>query len=138
MKWSEEILLCYLLEILLAFGYVPHFFSYDHNRGGRNKANNRGRRANGAGKVGRRAPQRQRMCGDCEENVATLFCADCQPSLVLCDDCAVVLHRGATRRNHHLKGELLLLGVVCLMPCIKYCKLKNSLKIQFYTTHPLP
>ena len=138
MKWSEEILSCYLLEILLAFEYVPHFFSYDHNRGGRNKANNRGRRVNGAGKVGRRAPQRQRMCGDCEENVATLFCADCQPSLVLCNDCAVVLHRGATRRNHHLKGELLLLGVVCLMPCIKYCKLKNSLKIQFYTTHPLP
>ena len=45
------------------------------------------------------------MCEDCEENVATQFCADCQPPLVLCDDCVVVLHRGATRRNHQLKGE---------------------------------
>lgn len=54
MKWSEEILLCYLLEILLVFGYVFYFFLYDRNRGGRNKVNNRGRRVNGVGKVGRR------------------------------------------------------------------------------------
>ncbi|XP_022808699.1 uncharacterized protein LOC111345675 isoform X3 [Stylophora pistillata] len=72
-------------------------------RGGGNKASKGGRTVNGAGKGARKAPQRQRMCGDCEENVATLFCPDCQPSLVLCDDCAVVLHRGVTRRNHHLK-----------------------------------
>ena len=60
----------------------------------------------GAGRGGRRAPQKQRMCEDCEENAATQFCADCQPPLVLCDNCALVLHRGVTRRNHQLKGNI--------------------------------
>ena len=56
-------------------------------------------------KIGKRAPQKQRTCEDCEVNLATQFCSDCQPPLVLCDECAVVLHRGVTRRNHQLKGE---------------------------------
>ena len=60
----------------------------------------------GTGRCGRRAPQKQRMCEDCEENAATQFCADCQPPLVLCDNCALVLHRGVTRRNHQLKGKV--------------------------------
>lgn len=54
-------------------------------------------------KIGKRAPQKQRTCEDCEVNLATQFCSDCQPPLVLCDECAVVLHRGVTRRNHQLK-----------------------------------
>lgn len=74
------------------------------NRGGRGRGNNKGKGPAGVGRGGRRAPQKQRMCEDCEENAATQFCADCQPPLVLCDNCAVVLHRGATRRNHQLKG----------------------------------
>lgn len=90
--------------------------SYDHvsilrpqgNRGGtgRGRGNNRGKRPTGVGRAVRRAPQKQRMCEDCEENAATQFCADCQPPLVLCDNCAVVLHRGVTRRNHQLKGGI--------------------------------
>lgn len=75
-------------------------------RGGRGRGSNRGKRPNGAGRGGRRAPQKQRMCEDCEENAATQFCADCQPPLVLCDNCALVLHRGVTRRNHKLKGKV--------------------------------
>ena len=75
-------------------------------RGGRGRGGNRGKRPNGAGRCGRRAPQKQRMCEDCEENAATQFCADCQPPLVLCDNCALVLHRGVTRRNHQLKGKV--------------------------------
>lgn len=78
------------------------------NRRGRGRGNIRGKRPNGVGRAGRRAPQKQRMCEDCEENAATQFCADCQPPLVLCDNCAVVLHRGATRRNHQLKGEVVI------------------------------
>ena len=76
--------------------------------GGRGKGNrvtvDKGKRQAATGRGGRKAPQKQRTCEDCEENVATHFCADCQPPLVLCDDCAAVLHRGARRRNHQLKG----------------------------------
>lgn len=76
--------------------------------GGQRKGNrvtvDKGKRAAATGRGGRKASQKQRICEDCEENVATHFCTDCQPALVLCDDCAAVLHRGARRRNHQLKG----------------------------------
>ena len=75
-------------------------------RGKRGRGSNRGKGLGGAGRGGRRAPHKQRMCEDCEENAATQYCADCQPPLVLCDNCALVLHRGVTRRNHQLKGKV--------------------------------
>ena len=80
----SEVFLCLLSNILRT---AP--------AGATAKSNDRGRK---------RIPQKQRTCEDCEENVATQFCSDCQPPLVLCDDCALLLHRGAKRRNHQLKG----------------------------------
>lgn len=81
-------------------------------KGNRSSDGTRGQKPSGKQVRGKKAPQKQRTCEDCEDNEATQYCVDCQPPLVLCDDCAVLLHRGVTRRNHQLKGMASYKGLI--------------------------
>ncbi|WAR20559.1 hypothetical protein MAR_002397 [Mya arenaria] len=45
-----------------------------------------------------------RMCEDCEQAAADIYCPECQGGLALCSGCSALLHAGASRRRHQLRG----------------------------------
>ncbi|VDI30280.1 Hypothetical predicted protein [Mytilus galloprovincialis] len=52
--------------------------------------------------------KKERLCDDCEDRVAEVYCPECQNAtggqgLSLCQNCSNTIHRGATRRGHQLQ-----------------------------------
>jgi len=95
--------LCYYSFHIINRGQaLPERQNQAVNAGGIQNRNNRG-----PVNAGRRRANNNRMCSDCEVAMAIAFCGECNPPLCLCDNCWMTLHRGATRRNHQRRGELL-------------------------------
>ncbi|XP_070579256.1 uncharacterized protein [Ptychodera flava] len=71
----------------------------DHGRGRGVNARG-GRQARQSNSTGRR--NRPVICADCETEIATVYCKDCEQGLALCHECSQRIHQGATRRRHQI------------------------------------